>query len=280
MMNFIKKLFGGSKAPATMDKQRSFGLAFVLLSEATLPDEGEVIASYGAFSPDDKPLRVGQSDGPKDEGQEVLVFDLGHEQTAFVALMPVSIPTGEAEEAANFSLSSMGTGWKLPEHCAHLMVTLTPSSSLTNLEEVSRFTSFLAAVTKVSKAVGVYWGNAGATHDPRFFSSVAEDQGVIPRITLWTGVSMARESDGRLSLLSLGIQNLLQLPDLLVVAPSQSGNDVMEVFFDLLAYQVDRGEAVPDGDTIGRSSAEKLTVRYVRSPIDKSREVWRIELEN
>lgn len=73
---------------------------------------------------------------------------------------------------------------------------------------------------KASNAVGVYWGEAGATHDPKFFISVAQDQDPASRLMLWTGVSIGRERDRRRSLLSLGMQQLT-LPDLLLIAPKQ-----------------------------------------------------------
>ena len=43
---------------------------------------------------------------------------------AVVALMPVPVPKGEADDAARFSVSATGTGWKLPDHKAHLIVSL------------------------------------------------------------------------------------------------------------------------------------------------------------
>ena len=50
------------------------------------------------------------------------------------------------------------------------------------------------------------------------------------------------------------------------------------MMFDLLTYLANRGVAIPDGDTVGRSADEKLKVRYVPSPIDESKKVWRVEL--
>jgi hypothetical protein len=134
-------------------------------------------------------------------------------------------------------------------------------------------------VTKASRAVGVYWGNARATHDPAFFISVAQEPALASRVMLWTGVSLAREADGRLSLLSLGMQQL-DLPDLLLVASqSTGGNDALATFFDLLAYVAQREKPIPEGDTVGRNAEEHLLVRYVPSPLDPSKKVWRVELK-
>jgi hypothetical protein len=56
------------------------------------------------------------------------------------------------------------------------------------------------------------------------------------------------------------------------------GSDALGTFFDLLAYLADRGEALPEGDTVGRSAEERLPVHYVPSPVDPSKKVWRVEI--
>jgi hypothetical protein len=122
-------------------------------------------------------------------------------------------------------------------------------------------------------------GQRWATHDPAFFISVAQDPALASRIMLWTGVSIASEADGRLSLLSLGMQQL-DPPDLLLVAAqSTGGNGALATFFDLLAYVAQRGKPLPEGDTVGRNAEERLPVRYVPSPLEPSKKVWRVELK-
>ena len=131
------------------------------------------------------------------------------------------------------------------------------SLSLRPFERRPLFFALLAAVTEASPAVGVYWGNAGATHDPKFVIHTAAEQGIVPRMMLWTGVSIAHDGESRVSLLSLG----------------------MKQFFDLLAYVADRGKPLPEGDTVGHSEGERLPVRYVPSPTEPSERVWRVDLK-
>jgi hypothetical protein len=94
---------------------------------------------------------------------------------------------------------------------------------------------------------------------------------------LWTGLSIGAEPDGRMSLLSLGMKQL-QLPDLLLVARKSEGNAALGAFFDFLGMLAKFGKPLPEGDTVGRSAAERLPVRYVPSPIDAAVQVWRVEL--
>jgi len=254
-------------------------LAFVLLREAKLPDATQVASTYTSYAADEHRLRTRPVPVETVEGDGVLEFQLGPGETALVALIPAPVPGGEAEAAAEFSVSALGTGWSLPPHAAHLIVTVKDDGDGAGqtVDSLARFTSLLGAIIEVTPAVGVYWGGAGATHDAAFFRAIARERDAGPRIMLWSGVSVARDPGGRLSLLSLGMRQL-GLPDLLMTSGG-SPQDALGFFFDLLTYVVERGEALPDGDSIGRDENEKLTVRYVASPIDAATKVWRIDLE-
>jgi hypothetical protein len=251
-------------------------LAFVLLTEATLPSASAIIDAYARFEPGGSLEVVPEEEAEPATRHEIISLTSNVGDGAFVALFPAPVPNGEADQAAQFSVGSMGTGWTLPLHSAHLVVTSTGSTDPPLLQSLSRFTSLVAAVAQASSSIGVYWGNAGATHGTEFFVSLASEQGVTPRIMLWTGVSVARPP-AKISLLSLGMGQL-NLPNLLLVAPRSSGNATLETFFDLLSYLANRGSAIPDGDTVGRTAEERLKVRYVSSPIDASTKVWRVEL--
>lgn len=273
-MRIINRLLGKADGPPEKRK-RLTDLAFVLLTEPRLPDGEEIVRAFRAFAAPGESIETDAGEAAR--AKEVLSFALNTGEKSFVALMPAAVPKGEADEAARFSVSSFRNQWKLPSHCAHLLVTLHASADTPRLVQLSRFTSLLAAVTKCSPAIGVYWGNAGATHDSEFFVSIASDQGVTPRMMLWSGMSIAREKNGRLSLLSLGMKQL-NLPDLLLISGDSGANAALEMMFDLLAYVAQRGEALPDGHTVGRSADERLRVRYVPSPLDPAKKVWRVEL--
>ncbi len=274
-MKFFKRFLGKGEevVPATKPK---CNLAFVLLTEPQLPSQVAVVEAFAAFEPS-LLMRAKPSEARSEGGKEMLSLELAGGETCFVALMPAAVPKGEADDGVKFSLSSFRDGWKLPQHHAHLIVIFRPVPGAKAVEDLSRFTSIVAAIVKASGAVGVYWGDSGATHDAEFFTSVAADQGVSPRILLWSGMSSAREPDGRLGLLSLGMRQL-GLHDLLLVAGKSSEGSAIETFYDFLTYVAERGEPLSDGDTVGRSADEKLPVRYVPSPLDPTRKVWRVEM--
>lgn len=276
-MGILNRLFGKRGSASEKKEEAKINLAFVLLSEAQLPNPAAVALAFRDFAAPGDNLREEAADSESGSSDQVTSLALSTGEKSFVALMPAAVPNGEADQAAQFSLSRFKDNWQLPVHKAHLLVSFHAQPDTPPVVRLSRFTSLLAAVTKASPAVGVYWGNAGATHDSEFFLSVAADQGVAPRMMLWSGVSIAQEKDGRPSLLSLGMEQL-NLPDLLLVAGTGSKSVAIETMYDLLAYVAERGDPLPEGDTVGRTSDERLPVHYVKSPVDSKKKVWRVEL--
>jgi hypothetical protein len=250
-------------------------LAFVLLADAKFPTDKDVAKAFGRFAHGQERL-VPEKGGDLAKGG-ALQFQLSPGGPVMIAAMPGPVPNGEADAAAATSVSSFGTGWKLPHHKTHLAVVLAGPDVAPSMGVLSAFTSFLAAVASATNAVGIYWAEAGATHDSKFFTGIARERDEGARMMLWTGLSIGSEPDGRMSLLSLGMKQL-QLPDLLLVAQKSAGNAALGTFFDFLGFLARFGKPLPEGDTVGRSAQERLPVRYVPSPIDATTQVWRVEL--
>ena len=243
--------------------------AFVLLSEAEMPNILRLTEELGPF--ENRSL----TDEVTNIATTFITFP--DSSQARLVLMPTAVPRGEAGRAVEFSVSSMGTGWDLPVHNAHVMVSLNDPSESSKISGLKRFTSLISAVTKVTEPVGIYWGNAGASHDPAFFVSVAEETGDHSQLMIWTGVSIASKENGELSFLSLGMGQL-DLPNLFLKAGNTKPNEALGVFFDLLAYVVNKGSALPEGDTVGRSADEQLVVHYIPSPAGDGESVWSVTL--
>ncbi|MDP2273093.1 MAG: DUF4261 domain-containing protein [Archangium sp.] len=197
-------------------------------------------------------------------------FNVG-KLNVLAALMPVAVPEGEADGATDHSLSGLDGSWTLPEHRAHLVVAQQGATG-TDVEELTTFTRVVAAIVRATNAVGLYWGEGGATHHPEFVVNIAQSELPLP---IWVGVSVAKSAGGP-ELLSIGMKQL-GLPDLLLSTPGLDGT-TFELFYDLLAYVVRRGKKLPEGDSVGRTPKEKLKVRYVPSPIHPEDQVWNVVL--
>lgn len=190
------------------------------------------------------------------------------------ALMPMAVPEGEADGATEHSLSGLDGSWALPEHRAHLVVVQqeTKAAKSSKLEQLTTFTRIVAGIVRATDAVGVYWGEGGATHHPEFVVNIAHSELPLP---IWVGVSVAKAGKAS-ELLSIGMKQL-GLPELLLTTPQVDGA-VFEFFYDLLAYVTRRGKRLPEGDHVGRTEKERLKVHYVASPVDPKEEVWAVTL--
>jgi hypothetical protein len=265
-----------SRVEAAEGKQTRMNLAFVLLSDAKLPKGEAVERAFRGYAVKGQSLRyLPDSRDKATRGKyPVAAFETPGGR-ALVGLIPAPVPKGEAEEAVRYSVSALDRKWKLPPHKAHLVVTLHAQGDA--LTRISLLTSILAAIAESSSAVGIYWGDAGATHDPKFFRDIAKERTTMVRLALWTGISIAREGQ-RYSFLSLGMKQF-DLSDLLLVVPLAKSKDGIPFMFDLLGMAVEGGKPLPEGDTVGRTATEKLPVHYVPSPVDPKVKVWRVELK-
>lgn len=249
------------------DARVEVGLGFVLLERAAIPDTTAIIAAYEKLAPDGPTLGTPQT---KDDIQ---TFTHGG-AIASVALMPMPVPNGEADDHARFSVMALVTQWKLRPHAAHLMVmTLYPGTSA--LERTRTAHRLIAAVALAAgtNAVGVYVGNGGVTHEAAFYAETVAD--TPDAIVAWSGVSIAR-SGNRVSLLSMGMRQL-GLPDVELTAETTPAGEAMGTLFDILLYVARRGAPIPEGDTVGQSATQRIPVRYLPSPIDASVKVMRVD---
>jgi len=255
-------------------------LAFVLLREPTMPSGKSVLAAFQRIAPKGKAPALRLAPGESGSSPELVMFDVGDEGRLMVGLLPSPVPKQEAEWHAERSLASVQAGWKLPAHRAHLLVMWQQSAKVRPLEAVRHYTWLLAAVADAAKATGIYWADSGATHPAEYFVEVARRGDSPLLVTLWSGLSVASDRDHpeRMSLVSLGMSQL-DLPDLELTVPGGTKKDeALDVFYQFLQYTITRGAAIPEGDTLGRSAEERLKVRYVRSPVDPGKKVWRVDL--
>lgn len=243
-------------------------IAFLLTEQPGLPSPDAVLAAHRKLAPRDPALSVLSAT------DEALELESAAGERFHVGAMPGPVPEGEADAMAPFSVSAMGTDWSPEPHVAHLVVVHQPQDGAEALSGLVHFTRVLAALSDAAPCVGLYLGDARATHEPAFFRELSTEE--LP-VALWTGVSVATPDAQHVSLLSLGMR-ALNLPNLQLLAPRRESDAALAFFFDLLTYVVRRGEALPEGDTVGRTPDEKIVVRYDPSPIVDGDQVMLVEL--
>ena len=148
-------------------------LAMVLTENVNLPSMEAFVDAFAELAGDQASLVRGSMEKHEDEDSgTALSFADSAGGRYMLVPMPAAVPDGEADQAAEYSVAALGSDWTLPEHGAHFVVTSAgedPVDGDAYLADLMRFTWVLAAFAKVSGAVGVYWGGAGATHPADFF---------------------------------------------------------------------------------------------------------------
>lgn len=282
LATLLALLLAAAPAPATPPAAKApadrMQLAFVLLGRPALPEARAVAAAFKEIAPPSEGPLTAAPGKPGERGVEALELAVGKGASLILALMPAPVPDHEADEAfgRSYSRGTVKDG-KLAEHKAHLVAVFHDEPGRSRRDGLARFTWLLAAVAKASGAIGVYWGDAGATHEASFFVALAATTDQERMLPLWCGFEVVRDGADRVSLLTLGMEKQLGIMDLRVTAPVKGLGGTIASAYDLLAYATRRGSAVPDGDTVGRDEVERLEVRWEPSPADPKVKVWRVD---
>lgn len=56
-----------------------------------------------------------------------------------------------------------------------------------------------------------------------------------------------------------------------------SGNEIFSFMYNIIAYLLENGPVIKDGDTIGGDENQKIKVRYGKSMLNKSKDVMIVE---
>lgn len=245
-------------------------LSFILLRDPIPVDPVAAAAAYRRLSPGSS--LAFDDDGGDDVAQ--FRIDDRDDLATFAARIDATIPGAEADESARFSLGTLAEPVEIDPHRAHILVTTLPSGG-DSPETLALHTRAVAAIAESHGAVGVYEGNAGATHSTPFYVEVASND-ELP-VPLWTGISIATPGPDRIEILTLGLGQF-QLPNILLSGPRADANSLIGFIFDLAAYLIRRGEPIPEGETVGPSEDERHPVRYAPSPLDNGEQVACIDI--
>jgi len=248
----------------------------VLLSEPRLPSAEAILEQLRSIAPAVATGVTTLATTP-DESATLRVTGLGE---LFVALAHGPVPNGEAEALVPFSVCALGTGWRPQPHSDHAVIAFNEQGELPVVERLRLFTFLTAAVVAASAAVGVYWGDAHATHEPEFFVKVARALDILP-IMLWTGVAVDPAGEHGVRVLSTSMHRL-GLPELMLIAPAvhvrEAGAPWLDFFFGLLAHFAYIGRAPATGELVGRTHEEQLPVGYQPSPLRPNEQVWTVHI--
>lgn len=213
----------------------------------------------------------------KDEERATVELQIGTER-ALVSPKRPPMPWGLLERPCK-------NAWYWPEsievmqkHKWHMVALLKESSSspVTRSLMLTRLTSVLGQGLGY---VGVYWDDSTMVHSASAFSGAADGMSTkdLP-VRIWVNIQwVENDDDGTYTLFTTGLDALGHME--IEIPRSSAEPQVLERWaFNVAHYLIRDEETIDDGESVGRSEEEKVTVRHVPSMFDSSRKVLFLEL--
>ena len=234
-------------------KDRTGGfIGFVLLKEAKWDKKAilRTLREDWGITPDD----TGE-DPAEDEDENAAVFWVNGTMCAY-SLMPAPVPGGEAERfaAANYfwkeAVEVTGT------HTAHLLISVMGNAK-DPVGAAKLFTALAASALSQPEVLGIY--TSGTVFQPDFYLKVAEDMkaGDLP-VMDWVYIGLYRGKKGACGY-TYGLETFGR-EEMEIIDSAKEPGEIMEFLYDLCIYLLKSDAYIRDGETVGHSAEEKLSV--------------------
>lgn len=202
----------------------------------------------------------GDDEEEDDEPDNAETFVASYEgMLAAAAYIPAPIPDGEAEKNAE-------TNYLWPEAVtvtrgqkAHVIITVMPGEGNSAIDAGKMLVKMCAASLQADNAIGVY--TSGTVFEPGFYSQAANvmKDGELPYLNwLYFGIRQSRET-GLYSGYTYGLASFGRL-ELEVLNTDKDPNELRGFLFNIAAYIISSDVVLHDGETLGFSADEKLTI--------------------
>lgn len=206
---------------------------------------------WGIECPEDARNPKGEEDGI------ALAFEVDG-MMATVGLMEAKIPNGEAEYWANSNFMTREQSVAAAkEHKAHLVVAVLGRGHAP-LEAGELFVKVAAACLKAPGALGIY--DCGTVWLPEHFieSAMVMKEGEAPLADL-VFIGLYRNEKG-VSSWTNGLRSFGK-EELEIIESSQPPSEVYDLMWNILAYLINEGAVLQDGQTIGATAEQKLSLK-------------------
>ncbi len=237
-------------------------LGFLLVREALLPNAEGLVAAATAVG---LPLKATTTDS----GAQGYTLPSG--AVALVSLMPAPHPDVPTMWWGPTS-PDRETAAKAPAHYI-VMLTGRAEGDRENDVELARF---LCALTTAAPVVGMMMGHGLTFHTPEFFLAAVKSNRDLPTLVL-VDITWAREAAGRASVVTHGMSRYGK-EEFYITAPQAEINAAREYAYMLCSWMLTEEYELPTGDTLGRTSDEKLEIQRVPHPSGEGDEVIRLDL--
>lgn len=255
---------GGSSRTETPATKPEPSRALVLLTSARVPDQEAISAAALRFGvgPVEPIPNPSATPAYAFAGVPVVVMLAPGRPPSFVqmGLSPLSEPAVDLDATK-----------------AHLMVQLVGETADVRLRD-SAMARIVAALLNAYDGLGAMLGHGKIMHSAAAFTAAvdASELGTLPvqvAVELYPGVN----AEGPY-VLTRGLARYGR-DELWVSHPAGAQADAVDLAYGLATWMLrEPGKTFPEGDTVGRSEQERLTIRYVPHPANPEQRVMKLRL--
>jgi hypothetical protein len=208
------------------------------------------------------------------EAQDALAFDLNGNNAA-IGLVPKPIPWEELEGPCETAWWWPEAAQELRDHTHHAIVFLAGDEGNVVSRHVD-LTHLTAAVAEVTDSAGIYWGGGTVVHKPEHFIDEARQlarDAVAPH--LWIDMRLEQNDDDSYRFFTTGMSQF-DKPEIEIARTEKSPQDVLEFCHDMVYYILSQDKSIAAGETVGRTSDERIEVSHGASMFDETQNVMRL----
>lgn len=191
------------------------------------------------------------------DNDDALVANMG-DITLVATIMPAPVPNDEAEYYAGANYMWPDAVEVTKSHKAHILISVLGKDA-DLLERGKLFTKMVSSCLKQKNAIAVY--TDGTVFQPEFYRDIAsvmqQDNDALPILDwVWFGPHRTHECAG---IYTYGMRKFGK-EEMEVYAANADLNDIRDFLLDIVSYVLECDVTLNDGETIGFSEDEKLSI--------------------
>ena len=245
-------------------------VAKVVVSNETLPSETAILDALRRSQPETDEI------GPIQHQSELLIFPFGGDMAA-ISLLAEPLPPRERDAACAAAWYWPDAAQTLVSQQAQVLVGVLPESG-DRIGAALRLTALASVVAETSASLGVFWGPSCLIHAPNAFATYAQQMSrqALP-LYLWIDFHVDADAQGTHSLYTRGLA-VFQSMEIEVYGSSKSPQELVARVYDIVHYVLAKNAVLHEGETIGRTNEERISVHLGPSRQDLEARVIQLEI--
>jgi uncharacterized protein DUF4261 len=244
-------------------------VAMVLLREPQFEGVEKLKAALEAEGGEFPPVDVQRKDN-------TISFQLGDDKIV-ISSIKAPIPWSDLKGPCSAAWYWPEAAGQLRPTKAHFLVVVAPGTPDLKAAAV-KLTKVTAALVESSSAAGVLWGGSGTAHAPQPFRQTADEISAdrLP-VEIWVGFGLIPESNQTHSVFTSGLEDF-GMQEIEIHSSQRDPQFLYERLFDIVHYVLRKDVVLHDGETIGISDTERITIQETQSLCDGETSVLQLDM--